>query len=299
MNARDAESIFAIELSPAPADIPLIEEIFSAAGFDISSWHDRETGVASVRIFCECREQALRLLERVETVLEPWRDFLQGAFPEPRPITIQRQDWSHSWKKHFHAFRASKRLLIKPTWETLTAEPGDIVLEIDPGMCFGTGYHGTTRACLEFMDDLAVELGPVSFLDAGCGSGILSLAAHALGYGPIHAFDHDPEAVRTTRENLAAAGIDAVRVATAAVQEFTAPLRFRVMAVNILATVLLQHREAIAGWLDAAAGPSFLLLAGILDEQYEEVRQAYCELGFREVRTRRIDEWTSGCFQRF
>jgi ribosomal protein L11 methyltransferase len=298
MTPNGTSPIYAVELRPDPADVPLVEEAVAAAGLVCSSWHSVRDRTASVRIVCEGNAHAARTARSLADFLEPWRDAFEHFLPSPAVITIAYEDWAHSWKKHFHTFRASKRLIVKPSWEDTVGGPGDILLEIDPGMCFGTGYHGTTRACLEFMDELAAELGPVSFLDAGCGSGILSLAAHALGYGPIEAFDHDPDAVQTTCENLAAAGIASIRPVAADAAEFTPSVPIRVAAVNILATVLVQHCKNIAQWVSGDDARSYLLLSGILTEQYDDVRSAYTRQGFVEVRTRTIDEWTSGCFRR-
>lgn len=298
MNANGEASVFAVELTPEPDDIPLVEEAVAAAGLMCSSWHNVEERVASVRILCENREHAEEIADSLGEFLAEWADTFRHAVAPPRVIAVAQEDWANSWKKYFHTFRASKRLIVKPSWEQAEAKSGDIVLELDPGMCFGTGYHGTTRACLEFMDDLAAELGPVAFLDAGCGSGILSLAAHRLGYSPVAAFDHDPDAVLTTRENLARAGITSVVPVAADVSEFVPAEPIRVAAVNILASVLVRHCGTIAGWIAADARPSYLLLSGILTEQYAEVRTVYSALGFAEVRTRTMDEWSSGCFIR-
>jgi ribosomal protein L11 methyltransferase len=210
--------------------------------------------------------------------------------------SVRKQDWAECWKEHFHTFRASRRIVVKPSWEDFTPENAeDIILELDPGMSFGTGYHGTTRACLEFMDDLADELGPVSFLEAGCGSGILSLAAVKLGLSPVVAFDHDPQAVMCAKENLELAGIEGVDVSTADVAEFAAPEPFALVAANILAHILDTYAESVAAFV---APDGHLLLAGILTEQYPKLKARYEALGFEELRSRTINEWTSGVYRR-
>ncbi|MEI8078865.1 MAG: 50S ribosomal protein L11 methyltransferase, partial [bacterium] len=191
--------------------------------------------------------------------------------------------------------RVSERLVIKPTWETYAAQPGDVVLELDPGMSFGTGRHGTTQACLEFLDQYSRGLEGQPLLDVGTGSGILAMAGHRLGLTPVMACDHDPQAVVIARDNLARAGLGAVTVTAAALEEWQPPVRGRIVVANILAPVLLEHAERLRGWL-ATTAPSYLLLSGILTEQYPAILERYLALGLRECARRTLDEWTSGCF---
>jgi ribosomal protein L11 methyltransferase len=218
---------------------------------------------------------------------------LTGGIPEFTGGTLAVEDWSETWKRHFHAFRASRRLMVKPSWESCATRPGDIVLEIDPGMTFGTGYHGTTRACLEFRDALAEELGPVPMLDAGCGSGILSLAAGRLGYRPVYAFDHDPDAVRMTEHNV---GVDAAVVPVLAdLGEYVPPRPCRLVVVNILATILCRHADRIVSFVDRTGG-GHLILSGILTEQYDDVKRRFEKAGATEAEARTRHEWRSGHF---
>jgi ribosomal protein L11 methyltransferase len=212
--------------------------------------------------------------------------------------TMRQEDWTESWKKHFHTFRASERIVVKPSWESAEKAPGDIILELDPGMCFGTGYHGTTKACLQFLDQLQKEVGSeASFLDAGCGSGILSIAARLLGYLPVFAFDNDQQAVLTAQENLLKAGFSEVVPTMAELEEYLPPKPCRVVAANILATVLIQHAEQILKFMATDGKPTFLILSGILNQQYADVKRRFENLGCKEINTITIEEWSSGCFR--
>ncbi|MCJ8330176.1 MAG: 50S ribosomal protein L11 methyltransferase [Lentisphaeria bacterium] len=115
-------------------------------------------------------------------------------------LEIQREDWAESWKKFFHSLQISERILIKPSWEE-SDSTAECIIEIDPGMSFGTGQHGTTSACLQFIDAITAVSIPKSFLDMGCGSGILSIAASKLGIAEISSFDFDPLAVEAAEKN--------------------------------------------------------------------------------------------------
>ena len=95
--------------------------------------------------------------------------------------TVKKEDWAEKWKENFHVSRVGKNLVIVPSWETYSPEPDDIILVNDPGMAFGTGSHGTSKACLEFLEELANQSKPASLLDAGTGTGILAVAGAKLG----------------------------------------------------------------------------------------------------------------------
>ena len=104
--------------------------------------------------------------------------------------TVQDQDWESAWKQFFKPLRVGRRLVVKPSWEEYAPRPDDLVLELDPGMAFGTGAHPTTQLCLEVLEDV-VRPGE-RVLDFGTGSGILALAAARLGAGPVVGLDIDP-----------------------------------------------------------------------------------------------------------
>jgi ribosomal protein L11 methyltransferase len=289
------DRIHVVVIESAAADVCLIEEALAAADFTVSSYSNRDTGRASSYVMAEDANDANAKLKRVSDALIPWQDSFSGP-SAVKTACIQQEDWSESWKKHFHSFRASKRLIVKPSWEDVESQAEDIILSLDPGMCFGTGYHGTTKACLQFLDELEAQQGPRSFIDAGCGSGILSLGARLLGYQPVYAFDNDPQAVETAYENLALAGIYDVDIQCAELGRYQAPQPCQVVAANILAVVLLKHAEDVCKLVDRKHGDGHLILSGILNEQYADVRQRYEALGAREVKCLSIDEWISGCF---
>lgn len=273
-------------------DVVILEEALAAMDFCPSSYANKETGIGTTYVLAESMAQAEEWRGTIEAGLEAWKECLSA------PVTViceelQEEDWSTSWKKNFHTFRASERLVIKPSWEDYDAQPGDLVLALDPGMCFGTGYHGTTKACLQFMDELERQQGPVSFLDAGCGSGILSMGARLLGYNPVCAFDNDPQCIPTTLENMALCGITDVDVTVADLASYDGP-KAKLVAANILAVVLLKYAEQVVSYVEK---PGYLILSGILIEQYDEILERFTALGLKEVSRKTIDEWRSGCFR--
>ncbi len=288
--------LFVVQIKTTPEFLPVLNELVAAEGVNSASWRNPDTGEAYVRVYAESAENAQAFEESFRRRLtQDWHDL----FPEESAKlaissqVIKQEDWSETWKRHFHVFRASRRLVVKPSWEQYATEKNDVVLELDPGMCFGTGYHGTTLACLRFLDDLQAQRGAVSLLDAGCGSGILSLAAAKLGYHPVTAFDNDPEAVAVSKQNLNRNNITSVNLSVAELSKFKVKEPFQVVVANILAHILQLNVEALAK-LTAQGGA--LILSGILTEQYDDVLRAYQTAGFTEEQRLTLDEWTSGRF---
>jgi ribosomal protein L11 methyltransferase len=192
----------------------------------------------------------------------------------------------------------SDRLWVKPTWESVAIPPGHFVVEMDPGMSFGTGQHPTTRACLLYLDWLAARRHPPgSLLDLGCGSGILAIAGARLGFRPVLALDCDPAAVRIAAENARLNGVEtavACRVGDLASPGLAE--RFGVVVANVLSSVLVAHAAAVSAC--AAPRRAALVLSGILTAEYPAVREAYAPHGWRELDAVTIGEWTSGLLER-
>ena len=122
--------------------------------------------------------------------------------------TVSEDAWAEVWKKYYKPFYAGSHLVIKPTWETFTPAPGDRIIEIDPGMAFGSGTHETTGMCISLLEE--VIRGGERVIDVGTGSGILAIAASLLGAGHVLAVDIDPDAVRVASENVAHNHVEAV-----------------------------------------------------------------------------------------
>ena len=113
---------------------------------------------------------------------------------------VDDEDWAHSWKKYYKPRKVSDQLTIKPTWEPYEAGEGELVIELDPGMAFGTGTHPTTMLCLRMLEKVVRAGNDV--IDVGTGSGILAIAAAKLGARHVLALDLDPVAVSSTRANV-------------------------------------------------------------------------------------------------
>ncbi len=258
------------------------QEIFA------STWEDREGGPSRVEIFLEdpagAEEAAASIVAAGHAV---------GLELDPAIGTLKAEDWSESWKRFFSVVHVSPHLVVRPPWEDYEPAPGERVLVLDPGMSFGTGKHATTQACMGFLDELAQADPHRDVLDVGCGSGILSIAAAKLGFDNVRGIDNDEDAVRIAGENAEANGVEAAfQTQDLAVCD----LQATVVVANVLAPVLVKFAASIARCVRRVPGNA-LILSGILDTQYADVRDAYRALGFRERKNILIGEWRSGLFE--
>ncbi len=200
------------------------------------------------------------------------------------------EDWMNSWKSHFKILRIGKKLVIKPTWLELDPEPDDIVIELDPGIAFGTGYHPTTATCLEAMEQ---HLTPgMTILDLGTGSGILTIAALKLGAKTVTALDIDSQAVSAARRNFRRLGVSKqVKLGQGSVPHPTAGAGEIDLAVaNISARGVVDRCPFI---LTALKPGALFIASGLLETQKDEVANAVEPLGFTLISEWPQDEWVT------
>ncbi|HEX7101625.1 MAG TPA: 50S ribosomal protein L11 methyltransferase [Nitrolancea sp.] len=200
------------------------------------------------------------------------------------------EDWANAWKEHFPITRIGRRFVVRPTWREYTAQPDDVVLDLDPGMAFGTGLHPTTALCLGWLE--AIEVRELRVLDAGAGSGILSIAAAKLGARAIDAIEVDPVAVSALRQNIALNDLsERVSIWTA---DATKPLPVKGPYDLILANMISRILMATASSLAATAGSeTTLVLSGLIDAHEDEVVSTFAAHAFRVAGRRASGDWVS------
>lgn len=274
----------------------LMEEICGQAP---SVYQDAQTGQMTLSVFIPVPQSAVARLRRDLTA--GWKRLEAAGHVEGTPSLstrlLPKRDWSESWKRHFSPIDLGPRLLVRPTWSRRRPRRGQALIEIDPGLSFGTGQHATTRFCLEELVAHHMPGTQQSLLDAGTGSGILAIAAARLGYKPVEGFDFDPDCVRTAKENCRLNQLgSAVKVYQADLTRLPARTRdrFDVVCANLIDDLLVQHRHRLANRVRPGG---VLILAGILNTQFERVRDAYVSLRFAPTRTETNGEWTSGTFR--
>ena len=181
-------------------------------------------------------------------------------------LNVRDEDWAEVWKKFYKPFKAGRSLVVKPTWEHYDPQPGDRIIEIDPGMAFGSGTHETTSMCLELLED--AMHGGESVIDVGTGSGILAIGAAMLGAKDVLAIDIDPVAVRTAGENAALNGVqDKLTVLVGDLSD-KASGTYDIITANIVANAILSLAPAVPGLM--AEGATFIA-SGIIDSRKDEV----------------------------
>ena len=200
--------------------------------------------------------------------------------------SVHEQDWAENWKKYYKPFRAGERLVIKPSWEPYEAKDGDLVLELDPGMAFGTGTHETTFMCMEQLDKY-VKPG-CRAIDVGCGSGILALAAAKLGATDVLAIDLDELAVKVAAENTVKNGLsDVVRVKHGDLLE-NSEEQADVIVANIIADVICFLCAPVKKHL--LPGGVFIC-SGIIREREDDVQRALAQAGYTVCNRLAKGEW--------
>ncbi len=229
------------------------------------------------------------LSRRIEQVLEMLRPLFKGrTFALGEQRQVHQEDWADGWKQHFSLFKVGQRLIIKPSWEDYQPTAEERVLELDPGMAFGTGTHGTTLLCLKAIVALMEESHPPqSLLDVGTGSGILAMAAAALGAQRVLACDIDPVACEVATENCRLNGLaDSIEITTCPLEQL--PGTYDVVVANILAEENLRLADHLLSHLNPGG---YLFLSGILAEKESMVRAGFADQPLSFLGTARQDEW--------
>ncbi len=196
----------------------------------------------------------------------------------PHEITCAscvKEDWINNWKKYFKPIPVGKKLLIRPVWEEEFDSMGRTVLDLEPGLAFGTGTHETTRLCLELLENYITP--GCDFLDMGCGSGILSVAALLLGAKSAVGVDIDPLAVKTAVENAKTNGVEerftgiCGNLTEKVAGNPAVPQKYRVVAANIVADIVIQLSKDAPNFLEK---DSVYIVSGIIDSRERDVLDA-------------------------
>ncbi len=201
---------------------------------------------------------------------------------------VQEQDWSECWKQYYKPFRAGKHLVIKPSWENWDAVPGDLIIELDPGMAFGTGTHETTAMCVEMIEK-HYHGGKV--LDVGTGSGILAIAAARLGADSVLGVDIDPMAVRVAQENVEKNGLaKEIVIRQGDLVAGLDGVRCEFAVANILADVIALLAAPLKAHLTENAT---FVCSGILKEREQDVVDVLTRNGYQLFDRMQKGDWVA------
>ncbi|WP_313163770.1 50S ribosomal protein L11 methyltransferase [Sedimentibacter sp.] len=253
-----------------------------------------------IKVYLADNDQGKQLFKEiekfVESLKEEYKDIDFGRLDIETQI-LNDEDWANNWKQYFKPFTVSDKIIIKPTWEELNEPVEDkIILEIDPGMSFGTGQHHTTRLCIEQIIKYMEK--DMEVLDMGCGSGILSIASLLLGAKRAAGIDIDENAVKTAKENAALNNIfeDRFMVYCGDVTEdenlqrkigFN---RYDVIAVNIIAQIIMGMSPTFPKFLKKGG---LIIASGIIKKYVDDVVKDFEVLGFKILEINDSEEWVS------
>ncbi|RCX17981.1 [LSU ribosomal protein L11P]-lysine N-methyltransferase [Anaerobacterium chartisolvens] len=205
---------------------------------------------------------------------------------------VDDEDWSTAWKKYYKPIHISKGIVIKPSWEDYNMKDGEIVIELDPGMAFGTGTHETTAMCAGLLQKYLKQGDEV--IDVGCGTGILSIIAAKLGANHITAVDIDEVAIRVTRENCIINSVhDRVHALRGVLDEVPAQ-KADIVAANIIANIIIDISKIMPYYLKAGG---YFIASGIIKERSREVMEACEAEGFSCIERLESGEWVAMVFK--
>lgn len=259
-----------------------------------SSIRDEEMDREKEYLFSSPEELMARISEELDELT---------AFTDVGAGTIswdytEDKDWMNNWKEFFKPFYVAEDILIKPTWEEMPVDvkEGTTVILIDPGTAFGTGAHETTKLCLLSLRRYIHK--KVSILDAGCGSGILAIAALKLGAAFSFGIDIDPEAVKSSKENASLNDVEEERFDVVCgniledvnTEEIKAHGQFDIAVANILADVIIPLSSVIGSYIKPGG---IFISSGILGEKAGDVEKAILANGFSVIEKNTLGEWVS------
>ena len=288
--------------------LPLSEEDKRAMFIDILPELPPDDGVAYISCYVELKDGVITdtgtALKELCTYIKEQLDDMSAYMDTGTGIIsiteTDDKDWINKWKEFFHPFRLEDNIVIQPTWtEKAATKPGDIEIFIDPGTAFGTGSHETTKLCISYLKKYINPDKGTTVLDAGCGSGILSIIARKLGASRVYGIDIDELAVKASKDNLELNGItkDTYEIVKGDVirdRDFADSVakigQYDIVVANILADVIIPLSGVIRSFMKPEG---VFITSGIIDMKESAVKEALGNNGFDIIDVRHMGEWVS------
>lgn len=198
---------------------------------------------------------------------------------------MKEEDWANTWKKYYKPFRIGKSIIIKPIWEEYEEKEGDLVVELDPGMAFGTGDHETTNMCIRALEKYVKKDSTV--FDVGCGSGILAIAAAKLGAKKAVGVDLDPVAVESAKENVGYNNLDNIEILEGNLIDVIDG-KADIVVANILAEIICILTQDVSRVLNKGG---YFITSGIIHDRVDMVTSKLEECGFEVESVNKDGEW--------
>lgn len=277
-------------------NVPLSKEDQAAMFIDFLPELPKDDGTSYVSFYIDADKDYEETLKQVTEGIEEWRQFVDMGEGKIIQSETEDIDWQNNWKQFFTSFSIDD-ILIKPTWEELKEEDKTkTLIEIDPGVSFGTGKHETTQLCIRQIRKYMEKDAKV--LDVGCGSGILSIVALKLGAGEVVGTDIDKDCITSTEENLKVNHLEDAKTSLyvgnliddTELQKKVGDNRYDIVVANILADVIIPMVQVIPARLKE---DGIFITSGIIDFKEEEVKNALEDAGFRIIETNYQGEWVN------
>ncbi|SMB90903.1 ribosomal protein L11 methyltransferase [Desulfonispora thiosulfatigenes DSM 11270] len=202
---------------------------------------------------------------------------------------VKEEDWANSWKIYFKPEKIGEKTVIKPSWENYKEKPGDLVIELDPGMAFGTGNHATTSLCINLLEKYVKP--EMNVIDVGCGSGILSILAAKLEAKNVEALDFDNVAVRVAKENVVINNLQDSNITVCQSDLLQkATLKADLIVANIVADIIIRMIPSVQNYLTEKG---ILICSGIIDERKDDVIKALEEYDFKTLEIKEKSGWVA------
>ena len=255
------------------------EEVFNKSGQD---------GVL-IKTYIPEERNVLELIETVKARIALLPSFgLDIGEGSVSLSNVNESDWANEWKKYYKPTKVGKKIVVKPSWEEYEKQEGDLIIELDPGMAFGTGTHETTSMCIRELENYVDETKTV--FDIGCGSGILAIAAAQLGAKEVVAGDLDEVAVKVSKENCEINHVsDKVVVKHGSLFEVV-DSKADVIVANIIADIIKILAKDVSKFLKE---DGVFISSGIILAKIDEVCESLEENGFEIVKVERLGEWSA------
>ncbi|MDY3796835.1 MAG: 50S ribosomal protein L11 methyltransferase [Agathobacter sp.] len=279
-------------------NIPLTKEDQADMFIDFLPELPPDEGISHVSFYIEDDgSDQTEILKRVKIGLEDLRSMVDVGSGVITSSETEDLDWINNWKKYFTSFTIDD-ILIKPTWEDLKDEDKDkLLIEIDPGISFGTGKHETTQLCIRQLEKY-IKGGSPKVLDVGCGSGILSIVALKLGARAVVGTDLDKDCMISTRDNMQVNHLDASLgefyvgnlIDDTKLQEKVGTQEYEIVVANILADVIIPMAPVIP---DRLKQGGYFITSGIIDFRENDVKEAIENAGLTIVEINHQGEWVN------
>ena len=242
--------------------------------------------VAVVKAYFSEEDNMEEVLEYINKKMAELKDLgIDTGLAKVESEKMYEEDWANNWKKYYKPTKIGERIVVKPTWEEYNATDDELVLELDPGMAFGTGTHETTRMCIQALDKYVKEDSTV--FDVGCGSGILAIAAAKLGAKKAVGVDLDPVAVESAKENVGFNNLDNIEILYGNLVEVIEG-KADIVVANIIAEVICILTEDVKRVLKE---DGYFITSGIIHDRVDMVTNKLKETGFEIVEINKDGEW--------